>query len=574
MDALGSISYTAYDPATGAVVGQIQDANVNSNNSGQYSSAAWSLLPSSWQTSNAQPMNLITTYAVDPQGRTVKETDPDGDTTYTVYDDAAHEVRVYPGWHVVSSGTYQTTGPVQVYREDWSGSYTESLTYSFTGGWSGSYINNDGSPKGSESLTNSNVVIQSLSRSILDQSGQVISSLDYTSMPSSGYSESSAAFGTEGSNYLESDYTYDVMGRAESTINPAGTVSFTMYNGFGEATGQWAGTTTYTAPVNRAGTITTFRGWLKNTWNGTSTTYTGTDIELYMTSSSVYNADGEVTATTAYVNGNSAHNRVTSYGYDWQDQQTYVVNPADAADRVTYTMTTYDNLGEATWTQQYLYGGSESNGVPTTLAAATNEPPGLLHSGDLLLSQSSSLYDPLGQVYQTSIDQIDGNGNVISGKTQTTNNWYDPDGNEVATEDPAGNATIWAYNGLGQVTQSTQGQMIGGSSGWTFVNLAATATRRRTYEVYVHLTSAPSSGWQGDYSASDSSVSLTLTAASGAAPSAGGWYDLGTMTLAANDNSTSVSAQRQRRIQPGRGLPRLQRPILVLRRRPGRRRPA
>jgi len=45
------------------------------------------------------------------------------------------------------------------------------------------------------------------------------------------------------------------------------------------------------------------------------------------------------------------------------DEQTYVVNPADAAG-VTYTMTTYDNLGEAKTTQQYLYEGSESNAFP------------------------------------------------------------------------------------------------------------------------------------------------------------------------------------------------------------------
>ena len=136
------------------------------------------------------------------------------------------------------------------------------------------------------------------------------------------------------------------------------------------------------------------------------------------------------------------------------------------------------------------------------------------------------------------------------------------DGNEVATEDPAKNGTVWAYNGLGQVTQSTQGQLIGGSSPWAFANLAPTG-QMRSFEVYVHLTSAPGNNWQGEYHASDSGGSPTLTPVSGATPSAGGWYDLGAVALAYNDNSTTVRLDARQRIEPGRGMPRLQRPFLL-----------
>ena len=51
-------------------------------------------------------------------------TDPDGNVTYTVYDDPDQEYRVYPGWN---SQTDDTTGPVQVYRQDYAGNYVESL---------------------------------------------------------------------------------------------------------------------------------------------------------------------------------------------------------------------------------------------------------------------------------------------------------------------------------------------------------------------------------------------------------------------------------------------------------------
>ena len=52
---------------------------------------------------------------VDELGRTVKETDPNGNVTYTVYKDTNYEVRVYPGWQSASS---TTTGQTQDYRED------------------------------------------------------------------------------------------------------------------------------------------------------------------------------------------------------------------------------------------------------------------------------------------------------------------------------------------------------------------------------------------------------------------------------------------------------------------------
>ena len=61
-------------------------------------------------------LNQITTYQVDSLGDN-QEDYSDGNVTYTVYNDAQHEVRVYPGWN---SSTHTTTGPTKVYREDWT----------------------------------------------------------------------------------------------------------------------------------------------------------------------------------------------------------------------------------------------------------------------------------------------------------------------------------------------------------------------------------------------------------------------------------------------------------------------
>src|SRR5262249_33692959 len=107
MDAAGFISYMQYDDATGAVVKTIAD--VDTTQTGTFSNK-----PSGWSTPTGGGLHLTTTYEVDGQGRVTKETDANGNITYTVYNDANHEVRVYPGW---DSTTHTPTGPTQVTRE-------------------------------------------------------------------------------------------------------------------------------------------------------------------------------------------------------------------------------------------------------------------------------------------------------------------------------------------------------------------------------------------------------------------------------------------------------------------------
>ena len=107
-----------------------------------------------------------------------------------------------------------------------------------------------------------------------------------------------------------------------------------------------------------------------STWEGTNdidatatdptggTTGQAAGNNMVEVTSYVYDADGDVTSMTEYPDSNSADNRTTTYGYDWHELQTYVVNPPDAQGDVSYTMTTYDNLGEATETQTDLYQGT------------------------------------------------------------------------------------------------------------------------------------------------------------------------------------------------------------------------
>lgn len=289
---------------------------------------------------------------------------------------------------------------------------------------------------------------------------------------------------------------------------------------------------------------------------------------------------------------------VTQYGYDSRDRQVYVVNPPDASGNITYTLTTYDNQDQVTETQQYLYKGDPSV-LPGILAAPAADPPGLLSANDVLLTQSTSSYDTNGQVYQTA-DYIvtDGQPGHVQTTAETTNTWYDADGNQVKTEDALGNYTTYSYDGLGQQTTVTQpawqagtqpvtqtvydadgnvtatidplgrvtatgydgtdrqvasyqGQVMNDSgpsysistgsnttATWTFSNLSP--SNWLTYDIYVDMGSSDA-GLEADYSAADGDGTFTRASDLTDTPLGTGWYDLGTVAVLASTSAVTVT---------------------------------
>ena len=159
IDGAGHISYREYDDATGAVTLQISDVNT----------VQWEIDydPATAPWINADGLHLVTMADVDFLGRTTKATDANGHVTYTFYDDPNHEMRVYPGWDSIG---YTTTGPIQVYREDWARKYRESLTMAPASISYDSHV-----PLGDDSITE----LRSLSRTILNDAGQAIEQDNY-----------------------------------------------------------------------------------------------------------------------------------------------------------------------------------------------------------------------------------------------------------------------------------------------------------------------------------------------------------------------------------------------------------
>src|SRR5581483_1448849 len=159
-DAAGFIHYVEYDLVTGAVTKAIVD--VNTANDEDFSN-----LPLDWETPENGGLHLVTQYQVDPLGRPIAVTDPNGHVTYVVYKDGAHEVRIYAGW---DADLEAPTGPTVVLRQDRARGYTETLTMS-----AAPNLDENDRPDGSEDIDD----VQSLARSYVNAAGQAVSSDAY-----------------------------------------------------------------------------------------------------------------------------------------------------------------------------------------------------------------------------------------------------------------------------------------------------------------------------------------------------------------------------------------------------------
>jgi uncharacterized delta-60 repeat protein/RHS repeat-associated protein len=461
VDPNGNISYTGYDPATGAVVQSIQDVNPAST------SITFEDLNSALPTptsTHSSFLNLITSITVDNQGRTTKEITPAGNITYFVYNDAytdssgaevRYEVRTYTGW----TGSAET-GPTQITREVWpapaSGNelFTETLTTDDTPSTT------SGVPNGSESITGSG--IQSLTRDLTNSQGQVVEEDKYFTLAGITYTLGSVWLGLGSNssavgNYYSTSYGYDVDGRENSVEDPTGTITQTTFNSL---------------------------GWAMNQSIGTASS------NMVQVSASTYDSDGNLTQTTTYPGGSntSIASRVTTYAYNFQNQLILEIDGYGSSQPIV-TATSYDNANEVTEVQQYAGNGfNSSGGVPTG-------------DSSLLRAQTDYFYDDQGQNYQTSTFSVAPvTTNVSAGTVNYTNpidtfNYFDADGNLIDTVSPTGMSTKYAYDGADRNTFAyvTDGGLfnnfsnvsIGSASAYSFAyNVSNDVVLTQTQYVY------------------------------------------------------------------------------------------
>ena len=136
--------------------------------------------------------------------------------------------------------------------------------------------------------------------------------------------------GSPGTNYNETQYGYDAIGRQVSTISPAGTITWNVLDINGDVLSTWVGTNDT-------------NGTFGDPSDGGASPNNMVDVADY-----TYDPDGDVTSVTQHTaSGGADVPQRTSYVYNWQDEQIEAVSPADAQARVPTLTTNMTTLAKS-----------------------------------------------------------------------------------------------------------------------------------------------------------------------------------------------------------------------------------
>jgi RHS repeat-associated protein len=424
-DGDGFLTYTAYDSGTGAVVKSITDVDTSRTSEFQN-------LPTGWATPAGGGLHLVTSYEVDRLGRTTKTTDPQGNVTYTVYNDVAQETRTYVGWNATTHGT---TGPIQVSRKDSSGTYTETLTFSGT-----PTVNSAGRPTGTEAITS----LQTLTRSIVNTAGQVVFVDRYVNLAGLAYS-TSETLGTEGTDYLRTRYAYDNHAQVDRVQSPAGTITHSIYDGFSRLVATWIGTNDST---------TNGLKWTPTTGSASS--------NMTLVETRAYDVSSNLLDVTQLPGGGAAPRTTRTY-YDWRNRAVATKAGASATPSTEdlpvnrpLTYVEYDNLSRAV-------GESVFDGDGVTIVDSTSDGLPDKPSTALLRSYTTSSYDSQDRLYRTQALQVDQATGAIATTPvkSTTSSFYDHRGNVMMVLPASGAPVQSVHDGAGRLTRTyTLGYMF------------------------------------------------------------------------------------------------------------------
>ncbi|MDP1660546.1 MAG: hypothetical protein Q8L55_01415, partial [Phycisphaerales bacterium] len=232
---------------------------------------------------------------------------------------------------------------------------------------------------------------------------------------------SSTWTGSAGTDYDRTEYSYDVMGRADRVKDPTDTISRTMFDALGRTSSHWVGTS-------------------DSSWPPVASTSAAGDMT--QTDLTTYDAAGVgnslVTKRTAYVEGDSygfgysASMRETSSLYDVRGRAIVTIPPV-----MPCSVTAYDLRNRPTATAMFT---SSSGLTAATDPAAT----GTMSSRTAL---SKTFYDSRGQVYKTQrykVTQSDG----TDADSLESLTWRDTAGRVIKQGGTANSKTV--YDRLGR----------------------------------------------------------------------------------------------------------------------------
>ena len=402
-DERGYITYRQYDATTGALIQTVQDVDDTLLD-----------VPSGWQTPNDGGKHLVTDFEVDDRGRTVQVLGPEHEinqqmirtATWTVYDDANHEVRAAQGYAVPDEGgvssspgsssetyTYTLVNPVTIRKSDADGKVLEEIqaTRASTSG----------------KLTATDTFAQSSytrwTTHHYNAYGQKTATRLYHTIPPSGV-------GTSSTNYDEQRFAYDSRGRTNMIATPGGTITRSIFDHHGNRTAEWIGTDdTGAADSDPTG----------NSATGNNMVVVA-EFEYGTSGCGCQGTAGHLSKETRHVDATTT--RVTDYAYDWRGRSVTTDGELDFFEKRSY-----DNLDQVVKVERY----------------DTNE------QGNLI-ARNETFYDDRGQIYQTKKYAVNVDSGAV-GNALVSNAWYDAVGNTIKEQSAGSQAfTKTVYDSVGR----------------------------------------------------------------------------------------------------------------------------
>jgi len=515
-DELGIISYRQYNAVTGSLVKTIQD--VNTTQTADFTVA----VPSGWITASGAGKHLVSEFEYDFQGRMVQTLGPrntavnDSNQSITVrpaswmvYDDANFTVRSASGFATMNGNniaSFTLANPVSITIRGATGEVLEQIRAART----------STSGKLQATDTFARVSFTAWSKNLY-QSGRLVATRQYHLIPANGD-------GAKNTNYLETTFGYDTLGRRNTTTSPDGTITKVDFDWKGNAVKTWVGTT---------------------------------DTNLVVVSETEYGDTGVCSTCTGqkdkprvaiqHVDANTM--RITEFGYDWRGRQVYTFGEEDAEGRITYAKQTYDNLNRGIKSERFLLTVNTGNAQPTgseRLVVLRNNP-----NDDILLARSEQFHDVRGRVWKTEQSVVNPQNGAVQGKL-LGQSWYDAGGRVLKQIEPGANHfTKFTYDSLGRVTRThlaTNPNESGYAAASSLTNNTVFTQSETTYD---NLGNAILQTQIERLSTASGTGALTIT--TGRYQSAASWFDgVGRMLATANYGTNNGVALTRPAIVPAR----------------------
>ena len=236
--------------------------------------------------------------------------------------------------------------------------------------------------------------------------------------------------GVKNTDYTETTFAYDTMGRQNRVVSPDETITRTVYDWRSNPKQVWVGTNdTGATDSNPKGTSSA------NNMVIVSETEYGGGIGCGTCSA----AKDKPRVVIQYVD--AAQTRVTEYGYDWRGRLTHVHGEEDANGNATYTVNTYDYQNQVTKTERFL----EAQGASSS---------GSSSGTDRLLARTEQFYDERGRVWKQVQSIVNPATGTVTGKIQSLT-WFNAAGRAIKSQGLGENHfTKTFYDSLGRVTKS------------------------------------------------------------------------------------------------------------------------